>query len=160
MAIIIKSPVAKEIPIEDTGNLYTSVNVEDALQESISLAQGTSKGYLLYFYNGNANSGRYLEFFSGISSNDAPLYTDTNITITNIVSRTVGTSATCTIGFYDISAGLPGTLLHTTTFSNNKAVIETNQTGLFTVTSMGELAIKIDSGSIQKPHCYLVLRGS
>ena len=51
-------------------------------------------------------------------------------------------------------------LLYTVTFNNNQNVVVDNQTGLFTVPSEGRLAIKIDSGSITKPHLYLIVKGA
>jgi hypothetical protein len=153
------TPSASGVSFDNETNGFISEDTQAAIEEVFELSQNSSKGFVLYGYNGNANNGRYLEFFEGISSDVAPLeITDNPLEILTIVSRTVGVNATCTIGYYDIQAGLPGVLLHTTTFSANKEVIETGSP-IFTLPAGGHLAVVIDSGSIQKPHIYFVGRG-
>jgi hypothetical protein len=148
-----KSKVAIEVPFDDTVAGLGADEVQTAIENVTALAANSSRGYVLAQYNGNANNGRFLDFFSGISSDDAPLYTDINLKIVTIVAATTGTDATCTIGFYNDT-----TLLHTLTFNNEKRVIENGAT-VFTLPADGELKIKIDTGSIIKPHLYFIVQG-
>lgn len=131
---------------------------EQAIYELCGRVSDASLALTLFQYNGNANVGRYLEFFSGISSDEAPLYSPQALRITSIVARTTAVSATCNIGFYDLSTPTP-TLLYTLTFSNQKDRVVTLMPSVFQLPAMGQLAIKIDSGAIQKPHIYLIIRG-
>ena len=151
--------VAIQIPYDNTDSGLLSEDVKSALDEIHEEAQNASRAYTLAQYNGNANTGRYLEFFSGISSNDAPLYTPGNAEVITIVAATTSNNSTCTIGFYDKTGpGPSGTLLYTLTFSNQKRVITTSSL-LFTIPATGELTIKITSGSISKPHLYFIVKG-
>jgi hypothetical protein len=115
-----------------------------------------SKGFVFCQYNGNANVGRYLEFFSGIDSNIAPIYSTTALNVVEIVSATTSANATCTIGFYNNT-----TLLYTVTFSAVKRVISTGTPAspLLTLPATGSLKVKIDSGSINRPHIYFIAQG-
>jgi hypothetical protein len=139
---------------DPTGTGLVSVNTEDAIKEIYGLAESASKGFIFAEYNGNANTGRYLEFFNAIDSNEAPLYSDTALEVIEIVAATTATNATCTIGFYNNT-----TLLYTVTFSAVKRVTLSGLP-LFTLPATGSLKVKIDSGSITKPHLYFVARGA
>jgi len=146
--------VAKSVPFDPTGTLMTSTDVEAGIKEAFQQAAGVSKGYIFAQYTGNAITGRYLEFFSGIDSDSAPLYSSTSLSVIEIVAATTAANATCTIGFYNLT-----TLLYTLTFSAQQRVILDGGV-LFTLPASGQLKIKVDSGSITKPHLYLVARGS
>jgi len=141
---------------DPTGSPLISTTSEEAIKEIAGNVGTASRAFTFAQYNGNANTGRYLEFFSGIASSDAPIYTPEALKILTIVSRTTGTSATCTIGFYNSTA-----LLYTLTHTAQKQVIliGTSALPIFTVPAMAELNIKIDSGSITKPHLYFVAQG-
>lgn len=158
--MISKSPVASSIPFD---NSIAALNnnpqdLQQAIEELKLEVQDSSRGFTFCQFNGNANTGRFLEFFSGIASNEAPIYTPTALETLTIVARTSAASATCTIGFYDVSPVTP-VLLYTLTFTAQKQVVLDDPIGLFTVPAMGSLAIKIDSGSISKPHLYLIVKG-
>jgi hypothetical protein len=148
--------VATSVPFDNSVNGFNSDNVQDAIEEVQAHTFENSKGFIFCSYNGNGNVGRYLEFFSGIDSSIAPLKVIGSLDILTIVTRTTASNATCTIGFYDIAT--TPTLLYTVTFSKAKEVINTD-TILFTLPANGELAIKVDSGSINKPYMYFVARG-
>lgn len=138
-------------------NGLESVNVQDAIEEVYQAAQDSSRSYTFISYGGNANSGRYLELYNSIGMDEAPLYSPDPIEVITIVSRTTASDSTCTIGWYDIEPTTP-VLLHTTTFNSDKQVVENGGTQ-FTLPAGGQLAAKIDSGSINKPHVYFVVKG-
>lgn len=152
--MIIKSPVASGIPFDPELSGMISSDANSAIIEAYQNAAGTSKGYIFAYFNGNANVGRWFEFFPGIDSNEAPLYTDSTIEIVEIVAATTAISATCTIGFYNLT-----TLLYTLTFTAEKRRI-VSASPIFTLPATGDLKIKVDSGSISKPHLYFVARGA
>lgn len=152
-------PDAADVPYSNLVSGLSAVNAQDAIDELTNLVQDSSKAFTFCQYNGNAGTGRWLEFFSGIGSNDAPITVIGALYVLTVVARTTAVDATCTIGFYDIGPITP-VLLYTVTFSAVKEVVLTLPTpGLFTVPAGGKLAVKIDSGSIAKPHIYFTGQG-
>lgn len=149
--------VARTTPFDNSTNGFTSITTQGAIEEVYNIASTSSRAFTFCQFNGNANAGRYVEFFSGIASNEAPLRVINALQVLTVVARTTAINATCTIGFYDITPVTP-TLLYTATFSAVKELVLTG-TPLFTVPANGKLAIKVDSGSISKPHIYLTGQG-
>jgi hypothetical protein len=137
-----------------------STNSEDAIKEANQKADDADRFYVFASYGGNAGVGRYLEVFSNINMLDAPLESPEILSILTIVARTTDAAATCTIGFYNIQPVTP-VLLYTVTFSAQKKVTltATLASPLFVLPAGGQLAIKIDSGSIGKPHVYFTAHG-
>jgi len=152
--------VAQTVPFDNTNAMLPNnpSETQSAIEELRNLIVDSSKAFTFCQYNGNAGTGRFLEFFSGIGSNDAPIKVIGELTVLTIVARTTAVSATCTIGFYDAIPN-PDTLLYTVTFSNQKEVILDGIMGLFSVPAGGQLYVKIDSGSIAKPHLYFTGQG-
>lgn len=137
------------------GSPLVSTNSEDAIKEVFNYFLNSGKTFVFEYYGGNANAGRVLDMFPGISMDEAPLEIVNPFVITRVVARTTAATATCDIGFYDIQSGTP-VLLHTTTFSNVKKVVESGAyaTPVFTLPASCQLMVKIASGSINKPHIY------
>jgi hypothetical protein len=151
--------VAYSTPFDNSTNGFIANTTQGAIEELQSLVQESSKAFTFCQYNGNAGTGRHLEFFSGIGSNDAPLRVIGPLTVLTIVARTTGVNATCTIGFYDDTPITP-VLLYTLTFSASKEVVLSVPTpGLFIVPADGKLRITVTSGSISKPHLYFTGQG-
>lgn len=134
---------------------------QKAIESVSALALSASKSFTQFSYGGNAGSGRYLEFFAGIPTNEAPLRVVSAYSGITIVARTTATSATCTLEFRDIAAGLPGTLLYTVTFSAVKEVVLTStpSSPLFTTGTNAQIVCVVASGSISKPHLYVTGQG-
>lgn len=150
-------PVARAVPFDNTGTNppFVSENVRDAIIESIQIAATQSRSLLLSQYNGNANVGRYLEFFVGIDSLSAPIRTDIDFSIFSIVSSTTAVDSNAIIGFFDlnVSATIP---LYTLNMNNLKTVF-VSAVPLFTIPANGKFAIRVTSGSIAKPHIQLII---
>jgi hypothetical protein len=152
-------PVANEVPFDNTVDPLCNLqseNVEDVIYElcgKIQQSADASLALLLVYYNGNANAGRFLEFFPGIDSDIAPIFVPFPVQITTIVGRTAAVNATCTIGVYSDT-----TLLYTIVFSAQKVVTYTGNP-LATIPANGNLKVKIISGSINRPHLYFIMRG-
>lgn len=160
-----RTQVAFQTPFESNPervNGFVSKNVQEAIEEALALAVANDRFVIFPFYNGNANSGRYLELWPGIATDVAPLDVG-NVPLKCIFinSHTTAANATCTIGYYDIAPAIP-VLLYTTTFVGVKEVINqgTPLAPLFTLPANGNLAIKIDSGSINRPYLLLSLSAS
>lgn len=144
-----------------TGTTLVSTNTEDAIKEVLNSSFDSSKSFLLASYGGNANAGRYLEFFAGIASNEAPIEVINPYKAITIVARTSAVNATCTIKFLDIKVPASPITLYTLTFSGVKDVVVTStpSSPLFTTASGAHIAIQVDTGSIGKPHLYMVGQG-
>lgn len=143
----------------ERANGYVSKTVQEAIEETLALAVANDRLVILPSYNGNANAGRYLEIFRGIDMSIAPFDINTTAKCLFISARTTAANATCTIGFYDITTM---TLLYTLTMTAQKQVVDqgTGAIPLFTLPNTGELGIKIDSGSINRPHLIVALSSS
>jgi hypothetical protein len=158
--MILKGQTAITTPFDPIGTSLISTDTESAIKEVSEAAFNSSKGFLLAQYNGNANTGRYLEFFPGIASNEAPILVPNPYKGITIVARTSATNATCAIRVADISTGSP-VALYDITFNAVKQVIASGSPSspLFTTGSNAQIAIFIQSGSISKPHLYIVGQG-
>lgn len=162
-----RTQTAFQTPFEsepDRANGFFSKDVQNAIEEALALAIANDRFLILAQYNGNANTGRLLEFYSGIDSEDAPLvFGDSSANVLSIVSSTTGNSSNATIGFYDIFVDPTFlTPLYTLSMNGLKRKIDTGTVllPLFTVPTNALLAIKIDSNSIQKPHLQIVFSSS
>jgi len=154
-----RTQVAFQTPFESNPervNGFASKNVQEAIEETLALAVANDRFVILPAYNGNANTGRYLEIWPGIDSLSAPISLGTAVKCLYINAHTVSANATCTIGFYNTATN---TLLYTTTMVAQKEVINigTPLVPLFTLPTAGSLGIKIDSGSINKPYLLIAL---
>ena len=159
--MIQKSQTALSTPFDPTGSPITSRDTENAIKEVYNLAFASSKAFLLAQYGGNANVGRYLELFANIASNEAPILVTTPYKGITIVARTTSASATCAIQVLDIKVPASPIVLYTLTFTAQKQVVAsgTPSSPLFTSASNAELAFVVSSGSIAKPHLYIIGQG-
>jgi hypothetical protein len=152
------TPVAFSTPFlsePDRSNGFTSKNVQEAIEEALDQAIANDKFLILSQYNGNASAGRLLEFYNGIDSEDAPLYFTTQSRIVSIVCSTTKPNSSATIGFYNLTNDPNmNTPLYILDMNGQKRKID-NGTTLFTMPAGGNLAIKVFSGSIGKPHIQL-----
>jgi hypothetical protein len=122
------------------------------LNDILSQISASGRGLIPFSYGGNANTGRYLEFFSNIDTSIAPIYSTVALRVTDVVAGAAA-NATCTIGFYN-----GPTLLYTLTFTaqNQRIITGTPSVPVFTLPATGSLSVKVDSGSISKPYLYIV----
>lgn len=148
----------------ERSNGFSSKNAQEAIEEALSLAIANDRFLILSQYNGNANTGRLLEFFVGIDSEDAPLVFGDNVAnVISIVSATTGNSSNATLGFYDINTDPTFTTpLYTLDMNGQKTKEDmgTPLLPLFSVPANALLAVRVDSSSIQKPHLQIVFSSS
>ena len=148
-------------PFDNSTNGFTSTEVQSAIEEAVVIAVSNDRFPIFFEYGGNANNGRYLEIFPGIDSQEAPFYTNTPARVITIVCATTAGSSNADIGFFDLAVSdtVP---LYTLDYAGNKRKIDagTPATPLFTIPATGELAVRVTQGSVNKPHCYVVLSSS
>ena len=140
---------------------FTSTDVQNAIEEAVVIAVSNDRFPIFFQYGGNANNGRYLEIFPGIDSEEAPFFTNTPARVLTIVCSTTSGGSNADLGFFDLAVSdtVP---LYTLDYAGNKRKIDigTPATPLFTVPALGELAVRVTQGSVNKPHCYVVLSSS
>lgn len=153
------TPVSFSVPFEsepERNNGFVSKNAQEAIEEALGQAIANDRFLVLSYYNGNANTGRFTEFFPGIDCDDAPLIFTTESRVVQITCATTSNNSNATIGFYD-QANDPtySTPLYTLDMNNQKEKIDDGGL-LFTIPDGGRLVVKVDSASIQKPHLQIV----
>ena len=154
------TPVAWSVPFEsepDRPNGFFSKNVQLAIEEALSRAISNDRFLVFADYGGQANVGRYLEFFPGIDSSEAHLYLSSVSNIVAIVCSTTAVSSVAKIGFFNlhVSETIP---LYELDMNGQQTKVDLGNpiSPLFTMPENGELAIRVTSSSIGKPHLYLV----
>lgn len=100
-----------------------------------------------YAYNGNASSGRWLEVFPGIASNDAPAPVILPSKITYVFLETENTGGAFTVAFYENSNQV--TPVFSVTLNDGQSK---NTFVLSSAFSAGQsVSMKVTSGSRNKP---------
>ena len=150
---------SEDAKFNPTGTSLISTYTNSAIVEVYNLISTiSSKFFLLAHYGASASTGRYLEFHTSIPSNEAPILFANSGTVTDIVLRTTATSATGTLGFYDIRVPASPVLLYQISLTAQKEKVVTGDP-IFSFTSGTLMACKIDSGTIAKPHIQIGGRG-
>lgn len=163
------TPVAVSVPFEPNRNPgyggvasdIESDNVQDAIEEAKKDALDNDRYILLSYYNGNAKTGRYLEFFPGIDSLRASIFLPVSTRLLTVVGRTSGNNSNATIGFFDLntSSTVPVFVFDYNGLKQN-SYIGTPTSPLATFSQNAQLAIRVISGSVQKPHVYFFLNAA
>jgi len=147
-------------------NGFVSKNAQDAIEEALALAIQNDRFLILSQYNGNANTGRVLEIYQGIDSQEAPIYFGAGgASIIAITSSTTSNNSSALISFHNVKADplllMP---LYILNMNNQKTKQDIGFLGspgnpaipLFSMPANSALAIKVLSGNIQKPHIQIV----
>lgn len=161
------SPVAVSIPFEPNRNPgqggvasdISSTNVQDAIEEVKQDALANDRFLLLPNYGGNANTGRYLEFFPNQSSDGSPVYFSASARILSVTLQTVAASATCSVGIFDLNVSSV-TPIYTIVMTAQKRVQYIGSPTLATLAANSLVAMRVISGSINTPTCQLTLSAS
>lgn len=154
------TPVAKSVPFEPGRNPgygglaqpFTSDNVQDAIEESLDRAISNDRFLVLPNYGGNANTGRYLEFFPNQSSDISPLFLVAASKILAVTLQTTSASATCNVGIFDLNVSSV-TPVYTLIMTGTKRVqfSGTPTVPLGNLSANALLAVRVTSGSINAP---------
>lgn len=144
------SPVSKSVPFDNTTNGFVSTEAQSAIEEAKSVAASASRGPTTCGFDGNAGTGRWLEFYSNNPSNNNPFIVAEPAEIVSLsVSAAANSTGTVTIFRNGVS-------LQTISLSaNRKARVKSLAHAL---TDLDELSVQITSGSISRPVVYLFIR--
>jgi len=166
-------PVSFSLPFEsepDRLNGFVSKNAQDAIEEALALAIQNDRFLVLANYGGNANNGRILEFYPGLDSQEAPIvFGAGGAAVIAITAATTANSSNAEISFYDVAADPNlNSPLYTLDMNGQKTKTDIGFLGtpgvpaipLFPMPPSGELAVKVSSSSIQKPHLQIVFSSS
>lgn len=152
-------PVAQAIPFEPNrnGSDILSEDVQAAIEEAKADALANDRYIILGFYGGNALTGRYLEFFPGFDSNEAPIFLPVASKLLTIVAAS-SSNSTGTISFYDLNVSSTNPVF-SLSFNNEqrRAAVTTPSSPLYVFAPNAKVAIRVSSGTINKPHVYFFL---
>lgn len=130
---------------------YMADNVNDAIVETI-LKSGAARTPFGFFYDANANSGRWLEVSKGVSSQTSPFVIAQNGLIKNI-TLSVKNNATATVSIYR-----NGLVIDTISLSSSQTAVESN---LNIAVSQGDtLAAQVTAGSCTEPNVNVEIQTS
>ena len=122
----------------------------------VSSAAAQASYSIFGFYNGNANTGRILEFYPGEDSLTAPYIVVSSLAIVAVtLGATTAVSGTKSVGVFKTTDTVNP--IYTIDLVDTDSAIET---GLFIPISQGdELFVKVTAGSILKPYITLYFAG-
>ncbi len=158
------TPVAQSVPFEPNRNPgfggvasdLQSTNVQDAIEEAKQDALNNDRFLVLPNYGGNANVGRYLEFFPNQGSDISPLYFVASARILAVTLQTTAANATATVGIFDLNVSSV-TPVYSVVITAAKRVQYVGAPSLATLNPGCLLAIRVTSGAINSPTMQLTL---
>lgn len=159
------TPVALSVPFEPNRNPgyggvpsdLESVNVQDAIEEAKLDALSNDRYILLSSYNGNANVGRYLEFFPGIASDVIPIDIPVTTRLLTVVLQSSAV-ATGTVSFFDLAVSSTVPVFSISLVSSNIAIATAVPSAPNAIIAAdANLAIRVTAGSINRPSIYFFL---
>lgn len=138
----------------DRVNGYVSKTVQEAIEETKTTAEGKSRYCVSCGFDGNASSGRYLEYNSNVDSNQSGFVVARD-SVMEEQSLSVTSNSTTTFSVY-CWTGSAEALLTTISLSARRT---TYTTGLNISLSQGwELRVKCTSGSCSRPIVFQFCR--
>lgn len=145
------SPVAKSIPFDNDTNDFVSDDAQDAIEEARDVASSASRGPTVCGFDGNANVGRWLEFYSNNPSNNNPFIV---AEASELVAVSIVTSSSSTTG--TVTIYLNSSPIQTISLAAQKKNSIKGLAHLFT--DLDELSVQVTSGSIQRPNIFMFIR--
>ena len=154
------SPVALSVPFEPdrnpqyAGNVgpsgISSLNCQDAIEEAKADALANDRFVLLTHYGGNANTGRYTEWYPAEASDVSPIYFSAAARLLNVTCQTTAANATCTIGVFDLNVSSV-TPIYSFSMTAQKRVAFVGAPTLASFPANALIAVRITAGSINTP---------
>lgn len=145
-----KGSVAKGIPFDNRNNEFDSTTVQGAIEEARELAANASRGPTVCGFDGNASSGRWLEFFSNNPSNNNPfIVAEDNQLIALSISSAANSTGTVTVYKNGVSVQ---TISLTASRKNSINGL------LINYSVLDEISVQVTSGNISRPTLFLFLR--
>ncbi len=163
------SPVAQSVPFEPDRNPQyngnpgpsgiSSLNVQDAIEEAKADALANDRFVLLTSYGGNANSGRYTEWYAGSAGDVSPILLSAPARLLNITCQTTAANSNATIGVFDlnVSSSIP---IYSFDMGGNKRVEFIGAPSLANFTAGALVAIRVITGSINTPTMQVTFSAS
>lgn len=156
-------PVAEAVPFEPNrnpqwgGNVgpsgIQSVDVQSAIEEAKADALANDRFVILSHYGGNANVGRYTEWYPQESGDVSPIFLVAAANLLGVTCQTTATNATCTIGIFDLNMSVV-TPVYTLVMTAQKRVSYVG-TPLATFTANALIAMRVLTGSINTPELQI-----
>lgn len=142
------TPVARSVPFDNSTNTYTSLNVQDAIEEAQSTAIANDRWNFIAVYGGNALVGRYLEAYPSIDTLVAPVLMPEDSTLVTATLGTIGSAGTFTVGIFKSSDLVtPVTSLTLNMGESNKVFSNIN----IDISSGESLSVRVTNGSRVSP---------
>ena len=140
---------------------FVSVETQSAIEEALSQAISNDRYLILSHYGGNANVGRYFEFYPNEGSDVLPLFLVAPSKILSVTLQTSAANATCTVGIFDLNVSSV-TPLYTIVMTAQKRVQYNGTVAapLAVVSANALLAIRVVTGSINNPASQLTFSSS
>jgi hypothetical protein len=158
-------PVAEAVPFEPNrnpqwgGNVgpsgIQSTDVQSAIEEAKADALANDRFVILSHYGGNANAGRYTEWYSQEAGDVSPIYLVASANLLGITCQTTAANATCTIGVFDLNVSSV-TPAYTVVMTAQKRVSYVG-TPLTTFAANALIAMRVLTGSINTPELQVTL---
>ena len=139
--------VAVSTPFNNSINGFVATDVQTAIEEAKSSAEGKVRYNATCGFDGNASSGRYLEFITNISSSLTPFVIAEKSYLKSISIGTNGNSTT-TVTIYKNGVALE-TIATSGTSKNNKK----NLTHI--LNELDGISASVTSGSSSRPMVFL-----
>lgn len=140
---------AASTPFDNSTNGFTSTDVQAAIEEAKTTAEGKARYIVPFGFDGNGAAGRWLESFTNIPSNISG-YVVAKPAIIKELTLACSASTTITIGVYNNAVQI-ATLVMVTS-----KVFEVDKN--INITTLNEISAKIESGTCTRPAFYIHLR--
>jgi hypothetical protein len=137
------------VSFDNATNGFTSTEVQSAIEEAKTSAEGKARYAVGFGFDGSGSSGRWLETHTNIASNISG-YVVAQPAVIKELSLACGSSTTITVGIYK-------NLVQITTIVMSSQKVDA-ESKTINVTTLDELSAKIESGSCTRPALFIHLR--
>ena len=143
------SQVAYSVPFDNDMNGFSATDVQNAIEEVSALITGKPRAIIGFAYNGTANTGKYLETFASIPSNEVPFITAEPGKV-KALSLVNSVSGTATVTLFKNGVSLQ-------TISITAQMYNTIADLTHTIVTGDSLSAQVTSGSMSKPALFVSL---
>jgi hypothetical protein len=140
-----KSPVAASIPFDNGTNGFASIDAQKAIEEAQTMGIVGVGGSLIFAFDGNASTGRWLEVTGNLSSDKTGyIIAGTKLIRALSFAGNITSTYTATCTFYK-----NGVALDTISLSASRKITKLNLS--HSLTDLDEITAKITAGSVAQP---------
>ncbi len=143
----IKSQVAYSTPFDNSTNGFTAIDVQAAIEEIDTTITATLMFAVTAGYNGNATTGKYLEFLTGVGSDEDP-YVLPRTARLRYVSIATRNNCTGTVSILNNGSSI-------TSVSLSSAQAGSSPELSISLAAMDNISVQITSGTMDKPIVYI-----